>query len=582
MSEAVAELFGLLGIKTDARSVELAHQALTKLAADTDKATNTAKLSAALTHVHGDAAKAAGLIGLTYDAAGAKAARATSRAERWGKAMIAVNQTLEVGLKLYRGVQAGIQMVVGAVQGVADQASTAVDVGQRLGMSAAAVQELGYAASQSSSDVEGMTLAMTGLSNKLDEAKKGGKNANKALRDVGLDKGAAGRPLDETLGKIADQFATMPDGAKKSALAVDLFGKAGSKMIPLLNGGSAGLAALRKEAVDTGYVIDSKAAAAMEGFGDSTDKLKAQVTGLRNQAIVAILPMLQKMVAGMQGWIQANRGILIEVLTTALRTFLGVLKVVGSAVEGVIAVVGFLADNWEFVIGAVVGLTVAMWPLIAAWIAEAAAATAAAVATAAAWLIAAGPAILVVAGIMLVVGAFIRFRKQAAGVLKAIGGFFKDLWGGISSGAAWVWNTLSAMGSAIGDFFGGIAATIRSVFESVVNWFIDRINNVIWVVNKTISALNHLPGVNIGKVGTIDHVGGDGGGSVPSRATVQVSVPMTGGGRGQVNNLSANVTINAQTGADAKEIARHAKHAAKEALADQVRGASAGLGGGRR
>lgn len=433
------------------------------------------KVQDAITTLYGDQNKAAALIGLTYKDAEVKELAATSRAERWGKVMLAVNQTLEVGLKLYRGVQAGINAVAGAVQSVTDQASTAVDVGQRLGMSASAVQELGYTASMSSSSVEGMTLALTGLSNKLDAAKKGSKDAAVSLKAVGLDKTAAGQPLDVTLGRIADRFAAMPDGAKKSALAMDLFGKSGSKLIPLLNSGSAGIAALREEARATGYVIDDQAAGALEGFGDQTDKLKAQLTGLRNQAIVALLPALQRMVTGLQDWIAANRQLLVDVLTSTLRVFLGVLRVVGAVVEGVVATFAFLARNTDIVIAALAGLTAAMLPLIIEWGVMAAAAIAAAVATAAAWLVAAAPAILVGLAVAALVLVILRFRKQAVAAIEWVAekwlGFGRLVWRVAKAYVGfWVDAARSVKDVFIG-IFNGVEAAVRYVmrkFDEIV------------------------------------------------------------------------------------------------------------------
>lgn len=433
------------------------------------------KVQDAITTLYGDQNKAAALIGLTYKDAEVKELAATSRAERWGKVMLAVNQTLEVGLKLYRGVQAGINAVAGAVQSVTDQASTAVDVGQRLGMSASAVQELGYTASMSSSSVEGMTLALTGLSNKLDAAKKGSKDAAVSLKAVGLDKTAAGQPLDVTLGRIADRFAAMPDGAKKSALAMDLFGKSGSKLIPLLNSGSAGIAALREEARATGYVIDDQAAGALEGFGDQTDKLKAQLTGLRNQAIVALLPALQRMVTGLQDWIAANRQLLVDVLTSTLRVFLGVLRVVGAVVEGVVATFAFLARNTDIVIAALAGLTAAMLPLIIEWGVMAAAAIAAAVATAAAWLVAAAPAILVGLAVAALVLVILRFRKQAVAAIEWVAekwlGFGRLVWRVAKAYVGFWVDAARAVKDVFVGIFNGVEAAVRYVmrkFDEIV------------------------------------------------------------------------------------------------------------------
>ena len=48
--------------------------------------------------------------------------------------------------------------------------------------------------------------------------------------------------------EVADALSRMEDGANKSAIAQDLFGKSGAKLIPLLNGGKNGLREFSEEA----------------------------------------------------------------------------------------------------------------------------------------------------------------------------------------------------------------------------------------------------------------------------------------------------------------------------------------------
>lgn len=578
MAESVAELFGLLGIKTDFESVAKAQSALNRVKESADKATATHKLSAALFHAHGNqAANVAKSMGFAYDAAVEKATEATVAAEKYGGVMVALNQTLQFGITLYRGIANGVRAVVGAVEAVSNQASQAVDMAKELGIDAEGVQELGYAASQSSSNLEQLSGGLGKLSKNVAMAKLGSKQAAGALREVGVDVKdltSGHEKLDGALESIADKFQKMPDGAKKSALAMRLFGLSGRAMIPLLNEGAAGIKRLRQEAEDAGFVIDNKAAAGLENFGDDTDKLKASLIGLRNQAIAALLPVLSRMVNGLQQWVQAHRQLLVGALTTALRGFLGVLEVVGKVVQGVAAVAKVLADNWEFVIGAVVALTVALGPLIAATLIYGAIAVATAAIAAAAWLAAAAPALLVAAGITLLVGLIIRFRKSFASALSAVGGFFRALFGGIRDGAAGAWHILEAMGSAIGGFFGGIASTIRSVFDAVVNFFIDRVNDVLWVVNKAITALNYLPGVDINHVGKVEHIGG---GKKTATVAATASIPLrAGAGAGTVDNSTMNQTNHVVINAQGMDEAKLAK-AIAAAADDRLRSAKAKL-----
>jgi hypothetical protein len=94
------------------------------------------------------------------------------------------------------------------------------------------------------------------------------------------------------LEEIADRFASMPDGITKTALAQDLFGKSGVKLIPFLNDGAAGLAAMREEAERLGNVISLETATAADQFNDNLATLKGVVKGTGNELAATLLPKL--------------------------------------------------------------------------------------------------------------------------------------------------------------------------------------------------------------------------------------------------------------------------------------------------
>jgi hypothetical protein len=96
----------------------------------------------------------------------------------------------------------------------------------------------------------------------------------------------------ELIQEVADQFQLMEDGAQKAALAQDLFGRGGAKLIPLLNGGAEGLAEFREEAERLGLVLDQDTGKAAEEFNDNVDRLTKNVTGLGNQIATELLPEL--------------------------------------------------------------------------------------------------------------------------------------------------------------------------------------------------------------------------------------------------------------------------------------------------
>ncbi len=492
----VADLFASFGFDTDFESIAKVHSAIAQVEQHAKQAADAARLAGALEHVTGNTAKASALIGFADGAAEKAMAGATKGAFDWHRAILTVNQALGIATKILGGIQRGIGFVRGLVGATEAQAAQAVELAQRFGITAEAVQELGFAASQSGADIETLTIGLGGLSDKLDAAKKGGKDAAASLKAVGVniaDVRSGKQSLDGTLGQIAEKFAAMPDGATKSALAVDLFGKSGRKLIPLLNEGSAGIDALRQQARDLGIVIDNDTAAALENFGDQTEALHAQLGGLRNQAIAAILPTLKEMIAGLQEWIKANRQMLVDALTGALRGFLAVLKGVAIVLAGVAQVVAFFNEHGTAAI-ALLGALAAAFTYMG-------------IAAAIAWLEVAWPIPLIalaVAGLILLfpylAKAFDVAAKGIAHALEWVAGRFKALGRGVEG-----------IFRSIGNFFAGIGRGIRDGFETAINWVVDKMN---WAIRQ----FNRIP--ILGDFGEIGHVGGGGQTAAASRATV--------------------------------------------------------------
>jgi hypothetical protein len=98
--------------------------------------------------------------------------------------------------------------------------------------------------------------------------------------------------VQDELFKLADRFAQMPDGAQKTALAIDAFGRSGAELIPILNEGSAGLRTLMADASAAGRVMSQETVAAAKALDDQIDKLNARVEGLKLSLGQGVVPAL--------------------------------------------------------------------------------------------------------------------------------------------------------------------------------------------------------------------------------------------------------------------------------------------------
>lgn len=193
--------------------------------------------------------------------------------------------------------------VVGSVVGLVrfTQASTAA--ADAAGKTAAAlgltVEEFGrlqFAAEQSGVDDTQFEAAITRLNTLLFEAASGTEAAIEQFSRLGVSfRDSAGniRATEDVLGDIGEVFASLPDGAEKSAIAVELFGRrAGPALVNLLNSGRAGIRALGDEAERLGLVFTKEQTVIAAAFNDSLEALGRTVSGLRNQIGLLLAPAL--------------------------------------------------------------------------------------------------------------------------------------------------------------------------------------------------------------------------------------------------------------------------------------------------
>lgn len=138
------------------------------------------------------------------------------------------------------------------------------------------------------------------------------------------------KSTDRILLEIADKFAGYKDGANKAALAVDIFGKSGADMIPVLNQGAAGLQSFIDKAKEFNILIDKDTAAAAGNFNDQIKILQIMSQGLWVQLSSQLLPILLSITEGLR---QAENE--TNVLKFSMDSLANSLKVVYSMFLGI-------------------------------------------------------------------------------------------------------------------------------------------------------------------------------------------------------------------------------------------------------
>ena len=200
-----------------------------------------------------------------------------------------------------------------------DAADNLNDLSQRTGVGVETLSKFGAAAEDSGSSIEEVAKAMGKLSKGIvDPASK----ANEALRSIGVsstDSAGKIRSVDAVMLDIADKFSKLPDGAEKTALAMEIFGKSGANLIPMLNGG-------REAMSQYSATITTEMAQAADKFNDAINMIMRELAGPFNQAITAALPYIAQLAEQLGAALPGA----IQTLVPILTGFLGVLTQIGQ------------------------------------------------------------------------------------------------------------------------------------------------------------------------------------------------------------------------------------------------------------
>lgn len=190
---------------------------------------------------------------------------------------------------------AGAAATAALVKGAIDSADSLSKLSKSVGVSTEKLSALQYAAELSGVKNDELSASLIKLNKNSRDAFLGVGGAKDAFDMLGISVSTASGQLktnDQILAQVFDKFAAMPDGIEKTALAVDIFGRSGATLIPLLNEGTQGLSAMSEEASRLGLIVSADTAKASEQFNDNLDKMQQSLRGLGLRIAEEALPAL--------------------------------------------------------------------------------------------------------------------------------------------------------------------------------------------------------------------------------------------------------------------------------------------------
>ncbi len=183
----------------------------------------------------------------------------------------------------------------GMAMSTAEQADYIDKLSERTGINREELQRWKHAADQSGVSVDSFQNGIKKMTDVIDSANQGSKSAQTALERLGLSlDDLNGMSTEEQFDTITAALADMEQGAERNAIGNDLLGKSYTEMLPLLNAGSKGMAALKQEADDLGIVMSEDTVKAGVKLGDTIANVKDAFNGFKNVIGAAAIPIIQK------------------------------------------------------------------------------------------------------------------------------------------------------------------------------------------------------------------------------------------------------------------------------------------------
>lgn len=273
--------------------------------------------------------------------------RAQKRLEAFGESLRAV------GIRMAGIGAAAVGSLLGAARHFASVGDDLEEMSQRTGVSVEALSELGYAAELAGGDLETLETGLKHMQRSIVEAAQGSDSAQEALGRLGLSVAdLSGLSPDEQFKRLADRIARVEDPALRVALAMQIFGRSGTKLLPLLAEGSKGIEALQEQARRLGLTISAETAHDAAELNDALDSLWRVVRQGVFTIGAALAPTLKdiaeritRVIVTATDWIKRNREVVVWALKVAAAVAVtGIaLIVLGVAISGVGAAVGVLA-----------------------------------------------------------------------------------------------------------------------------------------------------------------------------------------------------------------------------------------------
>jgi hypothetical protein len=253
-------------------------------------------------------------------AAAAKELTGTQVAAKVGTKAMDVLKGSVLSLAAAFSIEAIISRVSDALREVADLGETA----DQIGITVKGLQALQFQAVQNGVSLEQLNTGIGKFSENIGKAADGDKSMIESLQLLKvkiLDVHGNLLPTEDLLVQVAQRIMAIDDPARRTAAAVDFFGKAGKQLLPTLAEIAKGFDSMSAQAKAAGAIISTEAIAKLDALADSAAKshLVMRAFFAENAAgpLTEILDFIGKRISNLSTIIKEARSDLAQLLMLA-------------------------------------------------------------------------------------------------------------------------------------------------------------------------------------------------------------------------------------------------------------------------
>ena len=248
----------------------------------------------------------------------------------------------------------------------------------RTGVGVETLSRLGFAADRSGASLADVEKSTRGMARTLLNANDGLTTAVDSLAELGLTaEDLNGKSPEDQFLLMADALSKIQDPTKKAAVAMRVFGKSGTALIPMLEGGAEGMKKLFGESDRLGQTLSTDqanaAAKLTDAFGDLGGGLKGiviQIGAAVAGPMISMVNALANVTASAISWIKENQSLVAGIAGVGVALLAAGSAIVGFglaataasvAVAGIASVASVVLSPIGLIVGGITAATVAFF-----------------------------------------------------------------------------------------------------------------------------------------------------------------------------------------------------------------------------